>query len=329
VIRLTTVELSRLFSRRLVVMAMLASLAVVALMLVVTWTTVQPMSADERARAEEFFAQAQADWAEHGEEQIASCQEAEAAESEATGEDVDFGCDQMAPQRQWYLMTPPTFAESLPTLLAVLSTALVFLPLLIGTTFTAAELSTGSMTNWLTFEPRRGRVYASKLVSAGLGVVPMTVVTLVASIGGAWLINDTQGLTGSMTAQAWADASWTSARILVLAVAASAVGAALGFTLRHTAAVLGLAVGYGIVVEGVLGNVLPALSPWRVLLNIEGWIQDGTSYWTYDCTTDAGGTACESISHVITLERSAWYLLALSAAAILLGAVLFRRRDAA
>lgn len=328
-IRLTVVELRRLFSRRLVLLAMLASLAVVALMLVVTWTTVQPMSAAEQAQAEQFYADELERWAEHGDEQVASCEEAEASESEATGEDVDYGCDQMAPQREWYVVTPPSFADTLPTLLGVLSTALVFLPLLIGTTFTAAELSTGSMSNWLTFEPRRGLVYASKLVAAALGVVPMTLVALVGSIGGAWLINDAQGLTDSMTAEVWTDVTWTAVRILALAVVVSAVGAALGFLLRHTAAVLGLAVGYGIVVEGVLGSVLPALSPWKLLLNIESWVQDGTSYWVYECTTDAGGTMCDGVEKVVTLDHSAWYLLVLCTAVILLGAVLFRRRDAA
>lgn len=327
--RLTVVELRRLAARRLVLAAMVASVAVAVLMLVVTWRTVQPMSAGELEQAEIYYQQALDDWTENGEQYLADCQEQEAIEREATGGDVDFGCDQMAPQRDWFIATAPTFAESLPGLLGSLSLLLVLIPLVVGTTSTAAEISTGALSNWLTFEPRRLLVYGSKLLAAAVGVVPVTVLVLGLVIGGAWLINNGQGLTGTMTSAAWTDAAWMSARILALAVIASLVGAALGFLLRHTAAVLGLAVGYGVVVEGIFGSLFAGFTPWLVVKNLEGWVNHGTTYWLNECTTGATGTSCSYVDRELTFGHSATYVLVATALVVVTGAIVFRRRDAA
>ena len=44
----------------------------------------------------------------------------------------------------------------------------VLAPLLLAGSFVSAEFSTGSIGNWLTFAPRRVRVYLSKVLAAGL-----------------------------------------------------------------------------------------------------------------------------------------------------------------
>ena len=327
--RLTVVELRRISARRMVWGAIAASIGVVVLMLLGTWSSAQPMSAAELEQAETFYQTAVDDWAKNGEQQVADCVEQEALEQEASGNPVDFGCDQMAPQRDWYVWPRSTLATTLPGLLANLSLLLVLIPLLIGATSTAAEISTGALSNWLTFEPRRLLVYGSKLAAAALSVVPVAVGVLGLVIGGAWLIHDRQGLADTMTSQDWAGAGWTSVRILALAVIAALVGAALGFLLRHTGAVLGLAVGYGVVVEGILAGLFAGIAPWLVLKNLEGWTNHGTTYWVNQCTTDATGTSCETITHELSFGHSATYVLVLTALVVVVGAVVFRRRDAA
>lgn len=325
--RLLAVELRRLFSRRLVVLAMVAAVAVSGLVVAATWNSVQPMSAAEAQRAEMFY-QADLDrWAEEGDEQVAQCLEQQEREEEITGQEVDFGCDQQEPQREWFIPTVPALHETLPGLLLGVSMLLAFVALVIGTTFTAAEFSTGAMSNWLTFEPRRLRVYASKVTAAAIGVVPVAVVVLGVVIGGAWVVNSTQGLTDGMTSTVWTDIAWTAARILVLAAIGALVGAALGFLLRHTAAVLGVVIGYGIVVEGILSGLLPQLAPWTARTNLSGWATHGTTYYTSECVTEAMGTTCQMTEHALGFGHSATYLLVITALIVVVSALAFRRRD--
>ena len=185
--RLTKVELRRLVSRRLVVLAMVAGLVVSALALLGVWQQSRPMSDEEQRRAQVYYEQAVADWEEHGDEWVAQCRDDQAAEREATGSDVDFMCqDYAAPQEADFLRTAPPLEQTLPSLLSIHANLLIFLALLIGATATAAELSTGAMSSWLTFEPRRLRVYASKMLAPGIGVLPFAAGALVVVVAGAW-----------------------------------------------------------------------------------------------------------------------------------------------
>ncbi|WP_448071472.1 ABC transporter permease subunit [Georgenia yuyongxinii] len=325
--RLTKVELRRLFSRRLVVLAMLAGLAATALFLVGTWNQSRPMSAAEQAQAERWYEEARADWEANGEQQMADCLEAEETEREATGQDVDFGCDQMEPTRDSFVVTAPPLEGSLPGLLAGQSFLLLFLALLVGATATAAELSTGAIASWLTFEPRRLRVYTAKVLAPGLGVLPVAVTLIALLVAGAWFIASAFGLAGTMTGAAWTDAGWTVLRVLALVVLAAVAGAALGFLLRHTAAVLGVVVGYVIVVEAMFAGLLRDYQRWLLSTNIRAWIENGTVYFQELCTTDAGGTVCDVTERTLTFDGAAPYLLVLVAVLVALAALDFRRRD--
>lgn len=326
-IRLTKVELRRLFARTLVMLVMVAGVAIAGFTLVIGATTVQPLSQSEIDAAEAYYEQALADWEEHGDEQEASCREAEAAEREVTGEDVDFGCDQMAPQREWYIPQPPAFGDYLPGILLMLSTLMVLLPLMIGATATAAEHSTGAIGNWLTFEPRRLRVYGSKVLAPALGVIPLAVLVVLVTIAGTWWIFDSRGLADDVTSQVWTDVAWNCARLVAAAVLAAAAGAALGFLLRSFAAVLGVVAGYAIAVEGILANMLQGLRPWSMSINLTAWVNDGATYWVNTCTTDRTGTSCTGVEHTITMEQGGTYLAVLTAVVIIVGALVFRRRD--
>lgn len=328
-IRLTRVELRRLFARTLVMVAMVVGVAIAGMTVLVSATAVQPLSESEIAVAEQYYEQAVADWEEHGDEQEASCREAEAAESEIAGEDVDFGCDQMAPQREWYIPQPPAFGDYLPSFLLMLSTLMVLLPLMVGGTATAAEHSTGAIGNWLTFEPRRLRVYASKVIAPALGIVPMALLVVLVTIAGTWWIFDSRGLADDVTAQVWVDVGWSCARLVAVAVVSAAVGAALGFLLRSFAAVLGLVAGYAIAIEGILVNLVSRLQPWGVTLNLTAWVYGEASYGTSTCTTGPEGTSCSWVEHTVTMGQGGTYLLALAAVLIAVAAVVFRRRDLA
>jgi len=328
--RLLRVELRRLFARRLAVLTMLGALAASLLVLWGVWESSQPMSGEDLAMAEEMYQQELAYWQEHGDEDLAACLEAEAEEAELMGEDaVDWGCEEShtEPQLEWYLYVASPLRDTLPFSLEAISTILLFAAGLVGATFTAAEISTGAMSTWLSFEPRRLRVYASKVAAAALGVLPAAVLAVAAVTGGSWLIASHFDLTAGMGAAQWADTGWMALRILTLAVIGALAGAALGFLLRHTAAVLGLVV-VGFIASQMVQGLVPRTAPWVPTTNVSGWVQHGTMYYVEECTTDASGMMCDYTEHALSFGHSAAYLLVLTAVVVALGAVVFRRRDA-
>lgn len=326
--RLLTVELRRFFSRRLVVLTMLGALLASGLVLLGAWQSSQPMSEQEIAQAEEVYEQELENWEEHGEETIAQCLEDEAAEAEATGQDADWECESWGPpQRDWYIWSAPPLEDSFGSYLSAYAQVLMFAALLVGATFTAAELSTGAISTWLSFEPRRLRVYGSKVLAAALGIIPLAAVGTGVVVAGVYLIGNRFGLAGGMGAREWSDVAGVAVRSAGLAVVAAPIGAALGILLRHTAAVLGLAVVY-LIGEQMLRGLVPSTSPWVLGPNITGWLLDGTVYYAEECTTDSSGTMCELTEHAISIGHSATYLLVATVLAVLLGAVVFRRRDA-
>src|SRR5690606_38179957 len=278
---------------------MLGALAASVLVLWAAWDSSQPMSGEDLAMAEEMYEQELAYWEEHGEEDRAQCLEDEAAEAERLGEDVDWGCEGMtAPEREWYVFTASPLHETLPSSLSAASTFLVFAVGLVGATFTAAEISTGAMSTWLSFEPRRLRVYASKLAAAAIGVVPVAVLAVAVVTAGSWLIGDHFDLVSGMGAAQWADTGWMALRIVGLAVIGALVGAALGFLLRHTAGVLGVVV-VGFIGSQMIQGLVPRMAPWMPVINVDGWVRHGTMYYTEECTTEAGGTMCDLTEHTL------------------------------
>lgn len=326
-IRLTKVELRRLFSRRLTFVAVLGALVVTGLMLFGTYQEAKPLSAAEQASQQAQFDQARKDWDTNGEQQVQGCL-AQQADAQKTDPKADFGCSHMEPTLENWGKPQVKFAEMMPSTLLAGSYLLAFVGFLVGASFVAAEFSSGSMANWLTFEPRRIRVYASKLAAAGLGLIPATVALLGLLTAGVWLIVRQFSPTVGTSAKVWGDLGEMGARSLALALAVTVTGAAIGVLLRRTVAVLGIAVGYLVLVEGVFGQALQGARPWLLQLNVNAWLQHGASYFVESCTTDAqGGYSCQGVEKVLTFGHSAAYLGLLVLLFVSLAAVVFRRRD--
>lgn len=326
--RLLRVEVRRLVARALVLVALLAGLAGAGLWIVGAVLSTQPMTEQQRADAERFYQQELASWEEHGEEQVADCLEQQAAEREASGDEtIDYGCDQMEPQREWFFFEPPPLDETLPGLQSSAALLVVFVALVVGVTATAAELSTGTMSTWLTFVPRRLRVFTSKVVAPAVVAVPVALLLMGLHLAGTWLVYDVRGLADGMTSAAWGDAFAAVGRTVALAAVTGALGAALGLLLRRTAVVLGVLVVYAIVVEGMLRWSLQGLQPLLASLNLQAFIQDGADYWMQTCTVEATGTMCESVTRTHSLGAAGLYLGVVTAVVLLVAALDFRRRD--
>jgi ABC-2 type transport system permease protein len=323
--RLTRVELRRLLRRRLTLFVVLGILAAVGLQLFQTGMQARPMSASERVRVSADYERARLDYAQNGEQQRTECLQSQ-DEARASDPTADFGCDTQEPTLAMFLKPQLSFADEVPDVLGNGALLLLLAALVVGAGFTASEFTTGSIGTWLTFEPRRLRVYGSKLLAAAAGLVPLAVVTFALLTAGVWVFASLWGRT-TAPAGTWSHVAAVGGRGVVLAAAVAVVGSALGFLLRHTAAVLGVALGYAIVGEGIVGSNVQALRPWLLATNVTGWLQHGTTYFSQVCTTSGGGYSCNDVQHPLSFTHSATFLGVLTLALVLLTALVFRRRD--
>jgi ABC-2 type transport system permease protein len=327
--RLLWVELDRFASRTLIRLGVVAVLVICGLATFSAWQTAAPPSQAERDQAQTYYEHALADWEKTGEQQVADCKEAEAAEKDASGNvDTDYGCDSMEPQLENWLGPAPSFDRDTTALLTTLSALFVLAPLLLAGSFISAEFSTGSIGNWLTFAPRRVRVYLSKVLAAGLAIIPVTAVGVGLVLAGSWLSYgyfDTLG--AGATGTGVSSPVHVALRVVALAPVIALAGAALGFLARHTAAVLGIVLAWLVLVEGILASQVQALRPWTVATNVSAWVAGGNDYYLTQCTTSAGGQVCEYVPHFLPQTQAAAYLGAFALVVALAALLVFRRLD--
>lgn len=325
--RLTKVEMRRLFSRRLTTMGLLGALVITGLLLFFAFDQAKPLSAAEVTSNRAQFDRAHQDWVANGDQQMADCLKAQ-SDAQKTDPKADLGCSQMEPKWESWGKPQAKFAELMPSALMSGAYVLAAVAFLVGAGFVSAEFSSGSMANWLTFEPRRMRVYASKLGAAGLGLFPVAVAMLGLLTAGVWLIVGHYASTAGTTAKVWGHLGEMGGRAVALTLVAAMTGAALGMLLRHTAAVIGVAVAYLILAEAVFGSALKAAQPWLLGSNVIGWLQHGTTYFIDQCTTDPQGNyTCQSVAKAISFGHSTAYLGLLVVLVVGLAALVFRRRD--
>ena len=134
----------------------------------------------------------------------------------------------------------PPFAE-VATLSLNLSIYLVALAtFMIAGSFIGAEFSSGSISNWLSFVPRRIPVFVSKLFTITVFSALFSAVCGALTLGAAVVLAGVHDVPleeiGKLTALA--------ARGLIPAVALAAVGFCVGLLARHTAAAIGVLLGY-------------------------------------------------------------------------------------
>ena len=326
--RLTKVELRRLFTRRLTWIVLFGAVAFTGMMLFGIYQQAKPLSGQELASQRAHFDQAHQSWEINGAQQLEDCLQQQAI-AQKNDPAIDYRCNDMEPKWENWGKERVGFANSMYSILLSWSYLMAFIGFLIGAGFVAAEFSSGSMGNWLTFEPRRMRVYASKLTAVGLGLVPAIVALVGLLIGGVWLITAKYGSTGETPAAVWSDLGFMAGRSTALAVIAAIVGAAMGMLLRHTAAVLGIAMGYLIFVELIFSRMFESARPWLLQINMEGWLKHGTTYYEPCAAVSQGGDmfSCDQAEKFLEFGHVSAYLGLLVVLVIGLSALVFQRRD--
>ena len=140
---------------------------------------------------------------------------------------------------------------------------IVLLAWLLGASFLGAEWHAGTMTTLLAWEPRRIRVLLMKAFAAILvafvGAVLFQAVLGLALTPAAVL----RGTTAGTKTRAWFETLLgVVLRGATLAAIAAAIGAAIATVARNTAAALGLAFGYLLIVENLLGVLRHGWRSW-------------------------------------------------------------------
>ncbi|GAA1706031.1 ABC transporter permease subunit [Kribbella sp. NPDC056951] len=323
-IRLTAVELRRLTARRITMIGVAGVVLITAFLLFVTWREARPLSEGEQRAAQTQFEMAHKDWVEHHVENEAECRKSY-DQIQGSKPPIDEMCAYPEPKITEWGKPQAVFAELIPNLLQGASYFLLFAAFLIGASFVAAEFSSGAIGNWLTFEPRRLRVYGSKIVAAGLWFVPLGVLITGVVTLGAYFI--TAGL-GSTAGTDWGNVTGSVSRVVTTTAMGAVLGAVVGLVLRHTAAAIGLVMGYIVLVEGVFGSFLQKAQPWLLGRNFDAFVLHDTKYYLNKCATDANGNYnCESIEKTLTFEHGAWYLGILTLVAVVVAGAIFQRRD--
>lgn len=328
--RLVRVELTRFFARILLGCVAVGLVVVSGLIVVEAWHSSAPPSAAALADAQTYYEQGLADWQDNHEQYEADCLD-QLQQAKDNGDDTTgWTCDNPAPRLQDYVNANPPFADAGESKLGALATPLVLGPALMAVSFVAAEFATGAISNWLTFAPRRNRVYLSKVVAAVLGVVPVVLLSTAVAAVGIWLAYRSHGTIGDLGSHGYRPYVDTALRLVALGLAFAAGGAALAFLLRHTAAVLGVVIGWAVVWEGVIGNTIEGMRPYTLSFDILAWVQGGASYYTNSCVRGVGGGfECTSVEHVVSMSQAGWQLGGVVVGLVLVAWLVFRRRDVA
>jgi ABC-2 type transport system permease protein len=210
---------------------------------------------------------------------------------------------------------PRFYLRKVPSILQGVTAPLVIAALLIAASAIGADWQSRTVTTILTWEARRVRVLAAKvlaciIVSAALSLAVLTALS-VAFLPSALFHGTTAGTGGD-----W----WRSLVGVVLrALAMSGIAATIGFSIamvgRNTAAALGAGFAYIVVIENVVGQFLRGWRRWLVLGNSIVFVSGRTGH--------NSGVPGRSVA-VAGLYLTAVGLVLLTAAA-----VAFVRRDVA
>ncbi|MFI2366773.1 hypothetical protein [Promicromonospora sp. NPDC019610] len=191
----------------------------------------------------------------------------------------------------------------------------VFLAYVAGVLLVTGSAAQGGTRALLTVEPRRGRVYWSKLAAAGLAVVP-GIAAACALLGfGMYWAHARAGVLGGSPSDLVEALTWCGVRVIALAVSAAVGGAALGVLVRRWWVAVGLAAVWFVVEEQVALSASSGVRDWLPFTNADSWVR-GTR-------TVLAGDGILAAPYV----HSGLLLLGVTVVLAVLGSVVFRHRD--
>jgi ABC-2 type transport system permease protein len=258
--RLLASEFLRFRSRRLVVVLVATALSGSVVGAAIAASQSSRPTETERAEA---HAEAELEYRE--------CLEIEFEEGALPASQEEFCREEMGDETRY--MRSHLAIVQLPAILEGVSALMIVIGLVIGSSVVAASWQTGTIGTIFTWEPRRLRWFAARLLVVALGVAVATIAILaflsLALAAGAALRGTT-----IVTEGWWTDVFATGLRIAAASMAAAVIGGAVGAVGRHTAAAVGVVFVWAAVLEGLVRGLQPGWSPWLLganLVSFVGW----------------------------------------------------------
>lgn len=320
--RLLRAELGRYFSRRIVVLLLLAAALFTGVVAAHQIWETRPATASERATA-----QAQSDTMADEQAMQSELTECQRDPSSYLGPQATAGDCRTALVPSAETLLPRhrlSVGHVLDTDGVRLAALLAAVMVLAAATYAGADWASDSISTQLTFQPSRAKVWSAKALTALLASALATAVML----GGYWAAllaaADARGLT--VRDQTLSAIGWLGLRAVALAMAAALGSYALTMLLRHTGATLAVLFAYAAGGE-VLINLLPVhgAARWSIGNNVYGWLQDHFQYAdpSVGCKPFTSCNAMESLGH----GDAAWFLGVLLAVTVAASLLTFARRD--
>jgi hypothetical protein len=254
-------ETRRLVKRRFVRYLALAGVLILTAIAVGTFFTNEKHGAAQIARAQQQAeTEYQADVVRTA-DMRARCTAAKAAGTPDTGEFPPTCAEIPEPTREnydakWYLPATFDFKNSFGGTLTAFAAVMALVAFVCGASFVGAEWSSGGMMNLLLWRPQRIKVLGTKLAALLAGLTGLVVAAGALWTAAFWTIASLRGTTEKMTSGTWQSFGLTGLRAFALIVAAGVLGFGLASIGRHTAMALGVAIGFGVIVQFGLGIVL-------------------------------------------------------------------------
>ncbi|HWH01110.1 MAG TPA: ABC transporter permease, partial [Pilimelia sp.] len=225
-------ELGRLTARRFVRLMVVLLVVAGGLAMATTVASSSPPDAQRVAAAARQAAEERANAARF----LAECRAARAPGAPQSLREKYPPCERIdvnQPVTEDFLYGVFVFDRQIKVLLLVLAAFLALFGFLVGASYVGAELASGGMTNLLLWRPRRGRVLGTKLAAVTGGVFVASVLATLLYVGGFWLIGQTVGLPGRVTAHEWGAHGLLALRGIGVAVVATVVGFCVATLGRH------------------------------------------------------------------------------------------------
>jgi ABC-2 type transport system permease protein len=319
--RLYRVELRRLLARRFTRLAMLLFVAGLGLTVFLAGHNTHRPTISELATAQQ---QAQVT----NQQQAHDCLRSKANPSDPTtqqyaGQDCatleQLKPENMLPFREFSLH------EQLASNVLAVSVLLTGFGFLVGASFIGAEWIHTTMSGLLLWESRRTKVFLTKL-AAVWSLVTVVGIAGYAALGAAlWAVAHSRGTTAGVTVAFDQSMGLEAARGVAVALAITAVGFALAYTTRLTAAAVGVAFAYLVAGELGMHAISQSGARWLVSSNLAAWVSNGFSIYVDEACTSAGG--CTSREIHLPLWQGGAYLGAIALALLVISGVVFARRD--
>lgn len=211
--------------------------------------------------------------------------------------------------------------------------------LLLAATTGGADWGARTMGLALSWEPRRTRLFAVRLVLAAVIAVVVEALLVCLAVGFGWFIARAHDMDPS--AIAWVGDSYVApdlngvvelaVRWLPLTLLASVGSFALAMLTRSTGWAIGASIGYVAVVESLLQGLWPWGSQWLLTTNIAAWLQGGAMHLVNRAAAEASGFTPEGQSAPGYIWISGARALATLAVVVVAGGLVswisFRARD--